>query len=254
MITPQQSFIIWFAPRTGSSLLCKSLEDTGVCGKAGEYLNDQQNETLQVFYQVDNFADLCQKLWIKGSSENGVFGIKYSIYQSHHARVMEELSALLGLKGAAQDWSIMSRLFPNCRHIFLTRRNKVRLAASWWKAIQDNQWHRLSVDQGKRDSSFYKDKYDVNALSHLFKEACLREAMMEEFFAVNNIHPLTVVYEDFIRDYEGTLISILTHLKIKHSDIQLQPPFYKKTADKHTEHWIQKFRDDLQEGWENRAW
>src|SRR5690606_40803478 len=36
---------------------------------------------------------------------------------------------------------IWESAFPNHRHVFMTRRNKVRLAVSWWRAIQSGEWH-----------------------------------------------------------------------------------------------------------------
>ncbi len=255
MSVPKQSFIIWFSPRTGSSLLCKSLEDTGVCGKAGECLNDQGDQSLASYYQIKNFDQLCANLWHRGTSVNGIFGVKYSCYRFHHERVGRELAGLQKLEDTQPtEWKVMSKIFPNCKHIFLTRRNKIRTAVSWWKAIQDDIWHLKQGSEATKDTRFYQDKYDAPALRHLLREHCLREAYTGEFFTKNQIVPMTIVYEDFIADYEGTLRRILAFLGIRDGTMPIEPPYYQKTSDENSEAWIQQFRDDLQQGWDKPAW
>jgi LPS sulfotransferase NodH len=151
------------------------------------------------------------------------------------------------------DWSLWSDLFPHCTHIFLTRRNKVRQAVSWWKAIQDEQWHFKRGDSTKRDADFYHEKYVFDALLHLFNECNMREAMTESFFAHNHIKPYTIVYEDMIRDYEYTLQDLLAEIGVKDKCVIEKKPF-QKTANQINEQWVQQFRTDLQKGWKRIMW
>ncbi len=254
-IKPYASYIIWFTPRTGSTLLCKALEDTGVAGKPGEYLNDPQEKSLAEFYQVQDMSALQRVLWRKGMSDNGVFGIKYSLYQSHHSRLASELNNLTNQPSIEPwDWKVLAPIFPNCKHIFLSRRNKVRLAVSWWRAIQDHQWHRKTNDEKNTSPEFYADKYNYDALLHLFKESSMREAAIEHFFATNGIRPLTIIYEDFIRNYEGTLRNVLNYLEIPNAEVKFKAPFFQKTADEHSDIWVERLRKDMQDGWNNVAW
>jgi len=57
------SYRIWFSPRNNSSLLCKSLEQIAISGKPGEYLGCIESTSLLVYYQVDNYGILKQKIW-----------------------------------------------------------------------------------------------------------------------------------------------------------------------------------------------
>ena len=43
---PKQSYIIWFSQRTGSSILCKALEDTGIAGRPSEWLHEHETNNL----------------------------------------------------------------------------------------------------------------------------------------------------------------------------------------------------------------
>ena len=134
----------------------------------------------------------------------------------------------------------------------MSRRNKVRLAVSWWKAINDNRWHLNRDEYHENEPNFYEAHYNFDALMHLFKEASLRECAMEEYFAKYDLHPLTVVYEDFIRDYEGTIARIVEFLGIPYTELSIPPKYSRATATQGSERWVQRFRKELQG--DTRTW
>ena len=252
---PIQSYRIWFTQRSGSTLLCKALESTQIAGIPGEYFNIDNDSSFCKHYQVNSFEQLQQKMWKLGTSPNGVFGIKHSMHQDRYNKLFNEVLQLRSIIDPDPNHQeVWSALFPNCKHLYLTRRNKVRLAVSWWKAIQDNVWHIESKGVRKQTAEFYEDKYNFDALTHLFKEAMLKEAAMQAYFERYQIVPLTIVYEDFIRDYETTIHRILDYLELADQDYTIGPMFYKKTSDDHSEQWVERFRNDLQKDWKERPW
>ena len=85
-------------------------------------------------------------------------------------------------------------------------------------------------------------------------EASMREAGIQEFFAEGNIVPLTIVYEDFIQEYEQTIHSILDYLKIDPASANIDKPYFTKLADDISEEWAQRFREERQNGWPNIGW
>jgi LPS sulfotransferase NodH len=189
---PTKSYRIWFTQRNGSTLLCKGLEQTGIAGKPGEFFNLIDEESLCEKYNATIYQDLKEKIWHLGASQNGVFGIKHSRHATRYEKIIHEIKILKGYNTDEQidEQELLSDLFPTCKHIFLTRRNKVRQAASWWKAIKDQVWH-LEPNQKKSSSQdFYAKHYDFAALSTLLKEACLRECSIQEHFSRYQINPL----------------------------------------------------------------
>ena len=135
---------------------------------------------------------------------------------------------------------IWANTFPNGRHISMTRRNKVRLAVSWWKAIQSQEWHRLrGVCPQAIDVA---DHYDPDAIDHLVAESVMREAAIQEFFAHSRIVPLTVTYEDFVSKYEETVFDILGWLGLDVATATVAPPAYEQLADAVSEDRVQRFR------------
>lgn len=252
---PIQSYRIWFTQRSGSTLLCKSLESTNVAGRPGEFFNITSDSSFCQHYQVNNYTALKEKLWLLGSTDNRVFGIKHSLHRTIYNRLFSEILRLRNINDKHPNHqTIWADLFPNCKHIYLTRRNKIRQAVSWWKAIQDDVWHIESGGQRKQTDEFYAEKYDVDALQHLFKETVLKEASIQAYFSKYNIVPLTIVYEDFIRDYEATIQRIIDHLEIKDQAAPLAPMFFQPTANQHSEDWVERFRKDLQKDWKDIVW
>ena len=183
---PNKSYRIWFTPRTGSSLLCKGLEETNIAGKPGEFFNLINTDSLCKQHQIShNYSTLKAKLWEMGMSENGVFGIKHSMYQNGYPKIFKEILALRGIEGSddMNHEAVWADIFPNCQHIFLTRRNKIRQVVSWWKAIKDEVWHLKFNESQTNEQSFYEENYDFDALSHLLKEAMLRECAIQAYFS-----------------------------------------------------------------------
>lgn len=82
----------------------------------------------------------------------------------------------------------------------------------------------------------------------------MREAGIQEFFSEGNIAPLTLVYEDFIQEYEKTVRMVLEFLELNTIDVNVLPPHYAQTADKLSEEWVQRFREERQKSWENKGW
>ena len=248
---PQLSYTIWFSQRTGSTLLYKALESTSIAGKPREWFNCKP-DLLDGFHQTSH-AELQEYLWTLGSTANGVFGINHSFYEPHFSQLIETLRKFPNCPPAETNrTAIWEHVFPNHRHIFMTRRNKIRLAVSWWKAIQTGEWHLLSSEHPKPVD--LSNSYSYDAINHLYNECSLREAGIQEFFTEGNIVPLTIVYEDFVQQYEQTIRTILEYLELDSQSAIIAPAALAKTADKVSEEWIQRFREERQEDWQNRGW
>ncbi len=247
---PKLSYAIWFSQRTGSSLLCKALESTGIAGRPGEWLHKQN---LFKDYNKSSHPQLQEYLWEIASTPNGVLGIKHTFYEPNFSKLIETFKGFPNCPPEENNrTAIWENAFPNQRHIFMTRRNKVRLAVSWWKAIQSQEWHRITAEPPK--SVDLSNAYSFDAIKHLYLECSMREAGIQEFFSEGHITPLTVIYEDFIQQYEETIRKILEYLGLDGTPTKLSPPYFVQTADDISEEWTQRFRQELQVDWGNRGW
>jgi LPS sulfotransferase NodH len=248
---PTLSYTIWFSQRTGSTLLCKALESTGVAGVPREWFNCPP-DLLTTFKKADH-AELQEYLFKLGSTDNGVFAINHSYYEPHFSQLIETLRKFPACPPTVtKRTEVWEQVFPNHRHIFMTRRNKIRLAVSWWRAIQSEEWH-LPINE-QRKSKDISNGYSYDAINHLYNECSMREAGIQEFFAEGGIAPLNIFYEDFIQNYEGTIHTILDYLELDSQSISIAPPALTQLADEVSEEWAQRFREERQNGWTNRGW
>jgi LPS sulfotransferase NodH len=249
-VQPVLSYTIWFSQRTGSTLLCNALQRTGIAGRPGELLLAADLPALYKRHGARTPKELRARIWEAATTPNGVLGLKYGIYEPYFGALLDEFRQLEGHDGTRPG--IWENTFPNSRHIFMTRRNKVRLAVSWWKAIQSKEWHRLH-GTSPRDADI-AELYDFSAIDRLLAESVLREAATQEFFAENEIEPLTIAYEDFVGRYEATVRQIVRWLGLPASAAAVAPPAYERLADAVSEDWVQRFRREKQARWNARGW
>ncbi|MEM9986883.1 MAG: Stf0 family sulfotransferase [Bacteroidota bacterium] len=255
MHPPHRSYIIWMTPRTGSTLLSELLAQSQQLGHPHELFTLEPHSSLAEHYQVDSWERLRDELWSRSALDTGCMALKYGIYRSRHEPIVQELRQLQGLAEVdLWNWAPFEELFPRCQHLFLTRRNKLRQVISWWKAIQDQQWHLRPGQSREQTNHFYEDKYDFAALQHLLKEVQLREAATQQFFSDNNLTPLTVVYEDLIQDVVHQLGRILAFLGLEPQLAAQSKPSFLPTRSEINDQWEARLREDLQTGWNHRAW
>lgn len=172
------------------------------------------------------------------------------------------------MDGRLDAHAVWQAFYPNAKHVFMTRRNKVRLAVSWWRAIKSDEWHRFSNDlrmdyQGGLHTepspamkvADLRAQYDCDTIEHLFVESNMREAAIQEEFEATGIVPFTVVYEDLIAAYEPTVRAVLDFLEIpERAGIEIPSPALEKIADDVSEQWTQRFRGERQARWNAPAW
>ena len=126
---------------------------------------------------------------------------------------------------AVADFDGLNAIFPDLHYIFLIRRNKVRQAVSWWKAIQTGVWS--SEQQSQRQEPEYK----FEAIDHLVQEIVLREAGWQEYFMEAGITPLSLTYEEVVVEPEQATGAVLGFLGLSvPSEITSVDGRYKKMA------------------------
>ena len=73
------------------------------------------------------------------------------------------------------------------------------------------------------------------------------DAAWAEYFAAWQIKPLTIVYEDFIDDYAGTVAHILRYLEVSDPYVlDATAITLARQADSLSEAWVQRYREEKQ--------
>jgi trehalose 2-sulfotransferase len=249
---PRRSYWICHTPRTGSALLCQLLRATGVAGCPEEYFWRDNEPLYRARWHVASYRDYVERALHEGTTPNGIFGAKVGAGM-HLAHFLRQVHTLPQFEEATQSlFSILSALFPDLKCIWLTRRNKVRQAVSWWKAVQSNTWGQHTTDPLKPTPPL---RYHFAAIDQLANESLMQDAAWAECFAAWQITPLTIVYEDFIDDYAGTVADILRYLEVSDPYVlDARAITLVRQADNLSEAWVQQYREEKQHQWPNRAW
>lgn len=131
-------------------------------------------------------------------------------------------------------------MFPNVRYVWITRRDKVRQAVSLVKARQSRQWMVMSQQE-----RFEAADYNFHLIEDALRQIVYEECAWEEYFTNAGITPLTVIYEDLVRNYDSTVRRLLDDLDIEFSrEFVFPPPRLHRQADVVSEEWVQRYHRD----------
>src|SRR4051794_21854471 len=166
---PERSYIVCATPRSGSTLVCHALEETGVAGRPEEYFealrhSGRPRRPEEYFVGVEDPSirdhlgeravggELSPRspLWSRaaydrylewvfeaGTTPNGIFGAKLMWgYFEDFVSLLRNVPAYREVPLA----ELLPRVFPDLTFVRVVRANKVRQAVSLWKAVQTATW------------------------------------------------------------------------------------------------------------------
>jgi LPS sulfotransferase NodH len=235
-----RAYLICTTPRSGSTLLCRYLTATGCAGVPDEYLFEK---TLPRFYGkhgVGDFPSYFRALLENEATPNGVFGLKLmgapDVFAGYLARLRE-------LPGLAQPelapWQLVEAALPGVRYVWLTRRHKIRQAISLHRALRFGVWQSTEPGAARRQTS----ELELAGIDECLSDLIAWDGAWEEYFAAAGVRPLTLVYEDVVRDPAAAVHAVLGHLEVP------APPDWKpgvperaRLADDATARWEEIYR------------
>ncbi len=180
---PERSYLVCATPRSGSTLVCHALEETGVAGKPEEYFealrhSGRPRRPEEYFLGVEDQSirdHLGERtigseqpprspLWSRaaydrylewafeaGTTPNGVFGAKLMWgYFGEFVSLLRNIPAYRDAPIA----EILPTVFPDLTLVRVVRANKVRQAVSLWKAVQTATWRE---DQANAKAASVED-------------------------------------------------------------------------------------------------
>jgi len=252
-LRPTKSYIVCMTQRTGSTYLCELLEATGVAGRPGEHFWREDGVDHRERFGVATETEVLERVFELGTTPNGVFGLKISTGGGYFASVVEMARRISGEPVSRSDPQVMASAFPDLRYLFLTRRDKVRQAVSWWKAAQTNVWHRADGESLGAEEAV--GSYVFEAIDQLVQEVVAREAAWQRYFDAGRIRPLTIVYEDFVSMPAETVTGILRHLEIPSPpELRIERARSIRLADAASDEWYARYRETKEGSWKNKGW
>src|SRR5437762_762426 len=228
---PHTSYLICATPRSGSTLLCEALTNTGIAGRPEEFFQARKEtgvirRPLEYFEGTDtteiaailgesvgsedllmsptseeNFADYLARVMQQRTTPNGVFGAK--VMWGYFVGLLSNLARIPIYRDLAES-DLLPTVFPNLHYIWLTRRDKVGQAVSLWKAIQTWTWSHVAAAITVSKPSVRQLTFHFGAIDHLVQQLVADEVAWQQYFTDHGIQPFTVVYEKLTEAYEET--------------------------------------------------
>ena len=237
---PEFSYLICGTPRCGSNLLCEALGNTGLAGIPGEYFWDEGHWARK--WGTTCYTDYLHEVIERSTTGNRVFGTKvmWGYFDAFVQRVRE--TPEYGRHGGSSH-ELLGQLFPGLRYIWITRRDKVRQAVSFWKSLQTLVW---SKRKGTHLPAPEKEaEYRFEAIDYLVQEIVVHEAAWQAYFSRHAIPPFTVVYEDLASAYEATALQIMDWLGVSYPPgLVFSPRLLQKQADGISETWVDRYHEE----------
>ncbi len=269
-MTPMLSYLVCATPRSGSTLLCHALDETGVAGHPQEYFEALSRSGLprrpHEYFDPQRHANIVERLafrempdgmakpnplwhpdtydqylaWAlhEGTTANGVFGAKLMWgYLGDFAELLR------GIDGNAERPlpELLARGFPGLRYIQITRENKIRQAVSLWKAVQTQAWK--AGDEVERS---VEPVFSFRAINYLVRLLTAHDASWDAYFLGLGYEPLKLTYEELAESTDAVVRRVLAYLGIPEPAVPvLQPPRLSVQADAVSEEWVRRVDEHL---------
>jgi LPS sulfotransferase NodH len=225
-------------PRSGSSLLCEALTNTGVAGRPQEYFWEGYEPHWYAEWGATDYREYVRGAIGQGMTPNCVFGAK--IMWAHLGDFLRKLRSVPEYD-APRTHEALELAFPNLHYIWISRREKDRQAVSLWKAEQTDIWN---MPVGESREARRQPEFDFEAIDRLARQLQDHDAAWERYFQEAGVEAFTVVYEDLVGAYEETALEALDYLGVKRSAAQ---PFrerqLQRQADAISEEWVRRYRE-----------
>jgi LPS sulfotransferase NodH len=236
------ALIICATPRSGTTLLCDLLAETGVTGVPNS------------FYRAESVADFAAKLGVsdgpdverryldaivaEGSGSADLFSMR--VMWPSVATMRGALGTLF--PAAATDAERIAAAFGTPLYLFVERKDKVAQAISRSKAEQSGLWHRAADGSVREQGGAYRaPAYDRAAIAASIAETTAHEAEWHGWFARENIAPMELTYEELSADPAAAIRRLMLALGRDVSVADRVAPRTAKLADLTSAEWAKRF-------------
>jgi LPS sulfotransferase NodH len=244
------SYIICATPRSGSTLLCDLLTDTGICGRPNSFFTRrfvhywarELNLSVAQWNNEHEFDQsyLCAVLQ-RGADGTRVFGMRL-MWES-----VVELSKRLEsfYPDRSNDNARFCSAFGSPCYLHLTRADKVAQAVSLLRAEQSGLWHVFADgSERERHKSGQVPIYDASLLSELVAMLEEHDAAWLEWFSLQDIEPLRITYEALSCEPKDVMATVLSFIGLDSGVAGAAEPKTAKLADSENHEWAARFRQE----------
>jgi trehalose 2-sulfotransferase len=277
---PALSYLICATPRSGSTLLCTALDDTGIAGHPEEHfevlLETGQRRQPRDYFQRSNDPEVWALLDDPEFRDIlGEYGGRYAEHPAQRdphwsppdfqklvAGAVEKGTTENGVLGTKIMWAyfrdfvrlarrrghqdarpceVPAAVLPNLRRfVWMRRDDTTGQAVSLWKALQTQQWRKDSDEEMGGQGL----RFSYAAVDHLKLRIDEHNAAWKAFFEGCGVEPLEVLYEDLVEDYEGTVLRLLEGIGVSIPDnFEVEAPKMRRQADELSGEWVRLYNE-----------
>jgi trehalose 2-sulfotransferase len=272
-MAPTRCYLVCATPRSGSTLLCDLLAQTGVAGHPQEYFEALRHSGVprrpHEYFDPERHANIIERLafrelldgsehrpnplweptsyeryldWAldQGTTPNGVFGAKLMWgYLGDFADLLRGIEGNAGLPVP----ELLARVFPDLHYVQITRQDKFRQAISLWKAVQTQAW-RDDAEAARRPA--VEPTFSFRAINFLVRQLTAHDASWDAYFLGLGIEPLKVTYEELADAPDPVVRRVLDHIGIAVPEpLELSAPAPAVQADERSEEWLRRVNEHL---------
>lgn len=247
---PAQAYVICSTPRSGSTLLCRLLSQTGVAGQPDSHFHTPSLDRWREVYGVSTAANASERDILgavfqaarkRGTGQNGMFGLR--MQRGSFAFFMAQADVLY--PDRAHDVARFEAAFGPTRFIHLSRQDKVAQAISRLKAEQTGLWHQNPDGSTlERLAPTADPYYDFDAITRTLSDLKELEVAWENWFAKEGVKPLRIDYDHLAADPRAVLKEVLGALSLDTSGAGSVSIPTAKLADATNAQWAARFRGD----------
>jgi LPS sulfotransferase NodH len=239
------AYLICATPRSGSTLLCDLLKQTGVAGRPNSfYRRESAGNYVERFGIAPGEGPEFDRHYLKaaiayGSGDTGLFGMR--LMWPSMPELQDKLRPLFPQQST--DAGRLTAAFGAPLYIHLQRTDRLEQAISRAKAEQSGLWHR-GADGSARElvKPFEAPSYDAAQLAAFIAEADEHEAQWHRWFTAHGITPLELTYEDLSADPAAALAAILEALGRDPAIAASIAPQTARLADAESAAWAERYR------------
>jgi glutamate-1-semialdehyde 2,1-aminomutase len=218
---PSLSYAVCATPRSGSSLLCELLCNTGLAGAPTEFFDRETYDAFCKAWGVTGPEGYLEELLRRKTGPNGVFGFK--IHWDQYLEFFPNTD--------------LRRVFPGLRMVLMRREDRLGQALSFSRAAQTGQWASHHPAKNPRPV------FDRSEISRFLQKIDAEERAWEDLFRAGGIAPARVVYEHLVARPQPVVVSVLRALGIQaDDDLLVPPPTLRRQADRLSRRWRRRYQ------------
>ena len=246
----QQSYIICATPRSGTTLLCDLLTDTGIAGRPDSFFRCQSIRwwadylgisTTGWINQYEFDSSYLGAVHQQGTAGTAIFGMRLMWENVNY--LSTRLDSIY--PGLANDNARLQAAFGSIRFIHLSREDKLEQAISRIKAEQTGLWH-AHADGTERERLIAGSAahYDAQVIAQQVEEYRKQDAAWLNWFAEQEIQPVCISYEALANSPQAALAKLLSALKLDPARAEAIRPRTMKLADSESRQWANRLRTE----------